>query len=218
MDRVAGVDGCPRNWVAAVCDGSGPPGRVEWRLLPLAFGPMLDALADCAVVAVDVPIGLPMTGKRACDEAARKALGPAWPSVFMTPIRAVLEAPDYAAACTIGREREGWALSKQGWFIGDRILDATDHATERVVEAHPELSFLAMTERVLPPKKSAPGLAERLLALGRHFGDVAALLRGAPAPARADDALDALACAWTARRVLAGTATRIGADGMEIVS
>lgn len=225
VERVAGVDGCPGGWVAAVWDSSG----VSWRALPLAFGPMLDGLADCAVVAVDVPIGMPETGRRACDLAARETLGAARSSVFLTPGRAVLEAPDYATACAVGRDREGWAPSKQLWFIGDRIRDASRAFSVReaqpgcvsdmvVVEAHPEVSFLRMTGGVLPSKKSAPGMGLRLAALGEHFGDVAALLREAPSPARADDALDALACAWTSRRVLDGAAEALGEPPMAIWS
>ena len=215
VKTVAGVDGCPGGWVAAVWGAAG----VEWRALPLAFGAMLDGLADCAVVAVDVPIGLPETGKRRCDLAARAALKGAASSVFVTPVRAVLEGPDYATACAIGKEREGWAPSRQAWAIGPRVLDAAGWLGDpRVVEAHPELSFLRMTGRVVPTKHSAAGLAERLRALTPHFGDVAALLADAPRAARADDALDALACAWTARRVLTGGAVRLGGGGMEIVS
>jgi predicted RNase H-like nuclease len=219
METVAGVDGCPGGWVAAVWGDGG----VEWRLLPLAFGPMLDLLDDCAVVAVDVPIGVPESGYRACDVLAREALGPARSSAFLTPTRAMLDAPDYAAACAVGRaSADGRAMSRQTWAIGARIVDATDTVAARgdgrVVEAHPEVSFLRMTGGVLPPKKSAPGLAARLLALGEHVGDVPALLRAAPRPAGADDALDALACAWTARRVLTGDATRLGDGGMVIVS
>jgi predicted RNase H-like nuclease len=220
--KVAGVDGCPGGWVGAVWDGGSGAAAVEWRALPLAFGPMLDALADCAVVAVDVPIGY-ADGPRPCDALAKQALGKGASSVFLVPPREVLEAPDYVTACDIGREKYGKALSKQMWFIRDRVLDATatlaaQEAEQRVVEAHPEVSFLRMTGRVLPPKKSAPGLAARLVALGEHFGDVPRLLETAPRPAAADDALDALACAWTARRVLAGQATVLGDGGMEIVS
>ena len=219
VERVAGVDGCPGGWVAAVWDSSG----VSWRALPLAFGPMLAGLADCAVVAVDVPIGVPESGIRRCDTEARKVLGPARSSVFLTPTRAVLEAPDYVTACAVGRDREGWAPSKQLWNIADRIRGAHSVFSVRearpgrgcdVVEAHPEVSFLRMTGRVLPSKRSAPGRAEREAALRAVVGDWPA----PPRPARADDALDALACAWTARRVLDGTAVRLGEAPMEIVS
>ena len=219
METVAGVDGCPGGWVAAVWSDAG----VEWRALPLPFADLLDGLADCAVVAVDVPIGLPVTGYRRCDVDAKTALGAGRSSVFLVPPRAVLEAPDYVEACRTGRALHGKAISKQTWFIGGRIIDATDTVAERdaagrVVEAHPELSFQAMAGRPLRAKRSAPGLAERLLALAPHFGDVPALLAAAPPAANPDDALDALACAWTARRVAAGEATRLGDPPMEIVT
>jgi predicted RNase H-like nuclease len=220
VETVAGVDGCPGGWVAAVWSRTG----VEWRLLPLPLGPALDLLAGCAVVAVDVPIGMPESGPRRCDVLAKQRLGRGAASVFMTPIRAALEEPDHGAACRLLADRGEKGMSIQTWHIGKRIVDATDAVAARggrgarVVEAHPEVSFLTMTGEVLPPKRSAPGLAARLAALGEHFGDVPLLLRDAPRPARADDALDALACAWTARRVLDGTAQRLGENGMEIVS
>jgi predicted RNase H-like nuclease len=207
------VDGCPGGWVAAVWTGD----DVTWRALPLAFDALLAGLADCAVVAVDVPIGMPETGKRACDLAARAVLKGAASSVFLTPVRAVLAAPDHATGCAIGKATEGWAPSIQAWGIRDRVLGAeVALGNARVVEAHPEVSFHAMTGRVLPSKRSAPGLGERLVALSAHFADVPGLLRAAPPPARADDALDALACAWTARRVLSGTAGALGEPPMVI--
>jgi predicted RNase H-like nuclease len=217
MALVAGVDGCPGGWVAAVVDGeeggAGVAG-VEWRLLPLSFAAMLDGLADCVRIAVDVPIGMPETDHRRCDLAARRLLRPASSSVFAVPPRRVLEAASHKAACEVGRGLHGMAISVQTWQIRGRVLDATDTVTDhaRVVEAHPEVSFRLMTERVLPTKHSAPGLGERIAALGEHFGNVLALLRDCPAPARADDALDALACAWTARRVLTGTAITLPHD------
>ncbi|HVF03460.1 MAG TPA: DUF429 domain-containing protein [Frankiaceae bacterium] len=209
------MDGCPGGWVAAVWSARG----VEWRALPLPFGELLAGLAGCATIAVDVPIGLPRSGYRACDVEARRVLKGAASSVFLVPPRAVLAAPTYADACAAGRAAEGRAISKQTWFLKDRILDATAHrADPRLVEAHPELSFRTMTGRALGPKRSAPGLAARMVALGEHFGDVPALLRDAPAAANADDALDALACAWTARRVADGTATFLGDRGMVIAT
>src|SRR5688500_17313337 len=57
--RCAGVDGCTGGWVVAV-DGAPP----EVIVVP-AF---VDVLAVCnGVIAVDMPIGLPATGRRACD-------------------------------------------------------------------------------------------------------------------------------------------------------
>ncbi len=35
-----------------------------------------------AVIAIDIPIGLPDTGRRQADLLARKAVGPLWASVY----------------------------------------------------------------------------------------------------------------------------------------
>jgi predicted RNase H-like nuclease len=196
----------------------GPDG-VEWRVTPLAFGALLDALGDAEVVAADVPIGLPDPAPRECDLLARAALGSGRSSVFVVPPREVLEAPDYAAACAVARSLTGKAISLQTWHIGARVLDATDTVAarpeRRVVEAHPEVSFATLAGGPLPSKLGAAGIGVRIAALAPVFGDVPALLAACPRPARADDALDALACAWTARRVLDGTAAYLG-DGPSI--
>ncbi|HYJ77607.1 MAG TPA: DUF429 domain-containing protein, partial [Actinomycetes bacterium] len=83
---VLGVDGCRGGWMGAlVADGA-----VTW----LRFGDITAALAvGAAVVGVDMPIGLPATGRRECDLLAKKTLGAAHPRVFLTPPRAVLAAP-----------------------------------------------------------------------------------------------------------------------------
>ena len=62
---------------------------------------------------------------------------------------------------------------------------------------------------MLPRKKSAAGALLRLQALTAALGEVPP---DAPAQAGLDDALDALACAWTARRFLAGTAEVLGGE------
>jgi len=206
---VAGVDGCPRGWVAAVW---GPDG-VEWRVTPLSFATLLGALPEAVRIAVDVPIGC---GPRACDREAKAMLGAARSSVFAIPAREVLEAPTYADALAVAARRGDKGISVQTWYIKDRVLDATDNADARVVEAHPEVSFLRLAGTALPPKKSAAGVGARLAVLAKVFGDVPALLAACPRPATADDALDALACAWTARRVLDGEAERLGDDTASI--
>lgn len=209
MRIVAGVDGCPRGWIAAVW---GPDG-VEWRVTPLSFRALLDALPDAVRIAVDVPIGC---GPRSCDAEAKALLGKGGPSVFTIPAKEVLEAPTYADALRIAAARGEKGISVQTWNIGARVLDATANRDERVVEAHPEVSFARLAGRPLPSKKSAAGLGARLAVLSEVFDDVPGLLARCPAPATADDALDALACAWTARRVLDGTAERLGDDAAAI--
>jgi len=50
------------------------------------------------VVAIDMPIGLPDAGRRHADVLARGAVGGLWAAVFMTPVRAAMEAVDHLAA------------------------------------------------------------------------------------------------------------------------
>lgn len=214
-----GADGCPDRWVVAEIDAAAPREQrtVRWHLLPLDPAELL-ALPAVAI-AIDVPIGLPPTGSRPCDDAARELLGPARPSVFLTPSRPVLEAADYRAACTLAWSRSERAPSKQLWGIQPRIRavdrglqGATPADRDRVVECHPELSFRALAGTPhLAGKRTAPGVGQRIAALA-PFVDPAAALVNAPVEARVDDALDALACAWTAARWHAGTARVLGGE------
>jgi predicted RNase H-like nuclease len=87
----------------------------------------------------------------------------------------------------------------------------TPELESRVIESHPEVSFAAMADAVLPPKKSAPGVAGRIAALAPWI-DATAALATAPATVPVDDALDALACAWTAERFVRGIHESLG-DG-----
>jgi predicted RNase H-like nuclease len=68
-----------------------------------------------------------------------------------------------------------------------------------------------LTGEVLPSKRSARGVGLRLRALGHE----AAALVDAPPQAGVDDALDALACAVTARRWALGEAEVLGDDSRD---
>ena len=106
------------------------------------------------------------------------------------------------------RELTGQGISVQAWCLRHAIASGARMAADRrVVEVHPEVSFLAMTGSVLPSKKTPRGRAARLTAL-------AAALPGLDVSAVPphDDAVDALACAWTARRWAAGTARVLGGE------
>src|SRR3974390_1401368 len=107
--RVLGVDACRRGWIAialedAVTDAYFAEDVQELVSRAEAGGPV-------AVVAIDMPIGLPDRGQRQADVLARAAIGPLWPSVFMTPVRAALQAPDHATASAINRTLAGQGVS-----------------------------------------------------------------------------------------------------------
>jgi predicted RNase H-like nuclease len=139
--------------------------------------------------------------------------------VFFAPTRGIVERPaeDYASALRWMRDSGEDLMSAQAFGIVAKVRDVdtvlTREIQNRVIEAHPELSFRAMARADdLPSKKSAPGAAHRLVALRTWIADVTDQLAGAPGNVPVDDALDALACAWTAERFATGRAETLGGD------
>ena len=156
-----------------------------------------DVLALCdGVIAVDMPIGLPAEGRRACDTEARAMLGPRRSSVFPVPTRRALAATAFA---------EVRGLSIQGWNLVPKIREVDACWESRVVECSPELTFTVLAGAPMQHnKRTAEGRAERRAVLG----DVVTRSKGAAT----HDVLDAHACLRTARRVVTGSAIELG-DG-----
>lgn len=207
---MAGVDGAREGWVVARVEAD----RIGWAVLPTA-AQVLAATRGCAAVGVDIPLGFPAgPAGRACEREAERRLGRARASVFRTPPREVLQAPTHAEACRVAKRLTGKAISIQSYGIRARILDwdAVPDRPDGLVEVHPELSFRRLAPDVaFAGKKSARGAGQRLAALGRWLGD-ALVLPDLPAAAALDDALDALAAAWSARRWLCAEAERLGPE------
>jgi predicted RNase H-like nuclease len=210
---VLGVDGWRGAWVGARLDGR------SVTLVALTDVAAVLAVPDVEVVAIDMPIGLPDDGVRACDDAARARLrgSGAAGSVFPTPVRAVLATDDYAEARVLSRAATSppRAPSAQAFQLvkAIRALDDAlgDPPLERVVEVHPELAFRALDPAVRDRKGSARGTVQRLRAL-RRVMDVEEALAAAPVGVPVIDALDACAAAWSARRIADGVAECVG-DG-----
>ncbi len=216
---VAGVDGCRGGWAVVVApldteraDGPAP----ELHLLP-TIAPLLTAVRDgrLAAVAVDMPIGLPGAAGRSSDRIARRRLGARGSSVFPTPPRVVLAADDWPSALAAARAVTGAGISIQAWNLVPRIreLDAAvdPGVQDRVTEAHPESTFAELAGAPLASRKrTAEGRADRLRLLAHVLPDPSALLAGRPAGVAADDALDAAALVWTARRFVRGDALLLG--------
>jgi predicted RNase H-like nuclease len=207
--RVAGVDGCRGGWVIAVANGE----RVDISVRP-DFRQVVDLL-DHGVdaIAVDIPVGLPAAGARACDLAARRLLGPRRASVFPAPPRALLHERDFPTALRAKRAIDGTGLSKQAFLLLPKIaaVDAaiTPDLQHRIVEAHPELAFRRRACADLLSKHTSAGLDQRRrLVAGLH--PHRPLSR--PAGARPDDVLDAVVLTATARRLALGQADHLG-DG-----
>ncbi|MDE2615908.1 MAG: DUF429 domain-containing protein [Burkholderiales bacterium] len=215
---ITGVDGCPAGWYAVHL----PPGRSEVEACVHArFADLLRACPAPACVAVDMPIGLGEQGERACDEAARQRLKQRGSSVFAAPLRAVLGAASHEEASARRRAIDGKGMSIQAYNILRKVeqVDAALRASAadalRVHEVHPELCFMQMNggRPLAHGKKSAAGHALRIRLLAPHFpGQAERLLDGFPRrQVQADDVLDALACLWTAQRLLRGQALSLPA-------
>ena len=209
--RVLGVDACRAGWAGIALAGG------EARAY---FAPGIRELADRAaadgplqVIAIDIPIGLADAGRRGADVLARKELEGRWPSLFITPVRAAVEAAGYQAAAAENRRLAGEGLSRQAFALRAKILDvdqwlqAGSPAPARVVEAHPELSFAAMAGAPLRSRKNTwAGAVQRRTLLAQAGIVLDGDLGLAGEQAGVDDVLDAAAAAWTARRVSHGSA------------
>jgi predicted RNase H-like nuclease len=210
-ERVLGVDACRAGWIGIVLSGGKArayfaPGIRELADRAAADGPVL-------VIAIDIPIGLADTGRRRADQLAREALGRRWPSLFITPVRAAVEAADYQAAAAENRRLAGEGLSRQAFALRAKILDvdrwlqAGSPAPARVVEAHPELTFASLAGAPLRSRKNTwAGAVQRRTLLAQAGIVLDGDLGLAGEQAGVDDVLDAAAAAWTARRVSRGFA------------
>jgi predicted RNase H-like nuclease len=218
---LAGVDGCRTGWVVAFVRPAGDEIRV--RIEP-SFSGILGAAERPAVVAVDMPIGLPPRigpGGRGPENAVRPLLGQRQSSVFSVPSRAAVYAQDYRESCRIAAETSDppRKVSKQLFMIAakirevDAVLRASAEAAARVFEVHPEVAFWRLNgERALDEPKKVKGrpyeaglVLRRRLLVGAGIPEAVACA-DPPRGAAADDLLDALACATIARRIRAGLA------------
>jgi predicted RNase H-like nuclease len=97
MRIVCGADGCRVGWVAVTKDLQS--GEIRWQVYGSARDLVL-ASPSAQIIALDIPIGLPGRGARDADLEGRQLLGkPRGSRVFPAPIRAVLYAGSYQAAC-----------------------------------------------------------------------------------------------------------------------
>jgi len=81
--------------------------------------------------AIDIPVGmtdLSTAYRRAADAAARAFIRPAGSSVFSTPPREVLVAPNYQAALVVSRALNRGGISAQSYALGHKILEIDELA------------------------------------------------------------------------------------------
>jgi predicted RNase H-like nuclease len=166
--RLVGVDGCRSGWVVASSDfsptGDRPLAAPSFSIVR-TFAALTDVLQACsAVIAVDMPIGLPSgaprdDGRRPVDAEARRFLGPArGSSVFSAPCRPTLAAREYREACAleVAARGSGQGLSQQAYRIIPKLREVDlvveprhqepirDGAGIWIREAHPEVVFAVL--------------------------------------------------------------------------
>jgi predicted RNase H-like nuclease len=218
---VAGVDGCPGGWLVAFMRAAAREVRV--RIVP-QFAQVLAAAESAAVIAIDIPIGLPARagwGGRAPERLVRPLLGARQSSVFSVPSRAALATADYRQACAVALATSDppRKISKQLFMIAPKIREVDQslrmdpQASDRVFEVHPELAFwrLNASRALDEPKKIKGRCNDRGLAVRRRLLIAAGFPESMvhadpPKGAGEDDLLDALACAAIAQRIAEGRA------------
>lgn len=219
MVWVAGADRCKRGWFRAAREtGSG---ELHFEVFREA-SELLRAAPSPRVLGLDIPIGLPNSGRRACEEAAREVLGARRSSVFDPPIRPALcagsreEASRITAECDGGRRvsAQSFGLYRKVQEV-DTLLVTSGEARARIREVHPEVCFWAWNEEAAmrASKKTPAGLHQRrALALKWLGAGVLANARKHAGPGVADDdILDAIAALRTATRIAEGRARTLPA-------
>jgi predicted RNase H-like nuclease len=122
-DTLVGVDGCRGRWIGVIDER----GRLNARVFA-DWSQLMTELHRATVIGVDIPIGLPAKGSRACDVEARRRLGrPRGSSVFPVPVRGVLtEVLSYREASDLHRQIDGRGLSQQAYQLLPKILQVDD--------------------------------------------------------------------------------------------
>lgn len=213
------------------------PGELVQVSVFTRFSQLLDALPADAIVAVDMPIGLPERvgkGGRGPEALLRRHLEQRQSSVFSIPSRAAVYAEPgpfssvedwYAAhrrASAVSRETSdpprGVSIQAFGLFSKireiDMLLVVQPELASRVIESHPEAAFWRLNgqQAMRLPKKvkgvvNPAGMAERRQLLERCGLDAGLLAGPVPKGAGEDDFLDACAMLLVAERHAMGIAS-----------
>ncbi|SDX94242.1 DUF429 domain-containing protein [Paenibacillus sp. CF384] len=233
-----GVDGSKNQWVAALLDSTQEESTIRYVQVEHLEELWAEFGMTCRKLLIDMPLGLSSSGKRRCDELVMDMLGPAnkkrcfhapsynaleeWRRLTRAesngePARSPIER--YNAINGINVTDTQMNLTPPGYALVPRIANVRDFvlsiADRSVVsEAHPEVCFLALSNRErFSSKHHVPGLFERLAVIQSHIpnfiNDVAS---GGDAvwnqvSAKMDDVLDATVLALTARMMMENPAS-----------
>jgi threonine dehydratase len=220
---VAGADGCSAGWSVVLKDIAGrhePQHLVLKDMASLLRHPLVPAL-----IAVDMPIGLPDKvgpGGRGPEVELRAKLGERKASIFSIPSRSAVYAEDFQAACeaSLATSEPPRKISIQSFNLFPKVreLDELIRADAGLAlimrECHPEGAFMVMNygEPLSEPKKlksaiNPAGMNQRKKLLMDVAGFSEAFLSTkTTGGVGQDDFIDACACAWVAEKMAKGTA------------
>ena len=230
--HIFGIDGCPAGWLV-LSQKADNSGSLSARIYP-TLDELAPHLREDHIAAIDMPIGMPTPDHypRACDIAARRALGSRACCVFSAPCRGVLShLHHYPSASSWHKHATGKAISCQAFNILPKInqLDTFLSLHPGIAsfhEIHPEVSFAYMNGSngkptpILTKKTSPEGaqaradLIEQAFPTTLHNSEVMESLQqnlgprskqGKPRWAL-NDLYDAFAALWSAHRIMSNTA------------
>lgn len=164
--EVAGVDGCPAGWLM-VKYVSG----TFYYQIHQHFDELASANPNLARILIDIPVGLASPRyPRTIDQKLRKQLGRRSSTVFNTPVRAAIYAPNFRGARSVNKQLTGKSLSIQSLHLIDKIKQVDQYLmkavskTPKIYESHPELCFKSLNQgnTLLSKKTTKEGLRDRL--------------------------------------------------------
>lgn len=208
---VFGIDGCKGGWFYI---GLGSD-KTTFGITK-SIEVLIEQQGAAARYYIDIPIGLIDEGaERRCDAEGRKLLGPGrGSSVFPSPTRAAVYSDTYTEASALNHAATGRKLSKQSWAIVpkireiDELLLKNPEFRSRIREVHPEILFygLANNQPMKWSKRTPEGFMERMDLLEACHPGAKSLFQEIreftkPSVVAADDILDAMAAAVSARSI-----------------
>jgi len=199
-----GIDGCKGKWLAVAISRNKFEVAIHENIAEICHK---YSVADSVII--DMPIGLPERIEDIRpDGKLRKLLKGKASSVFNTPCRQAVYAPDYTQAIEENKKVLGLAISPLAYAIVPKIREIDVFLKEnpdwknRLVESHPEYCFALLNQGkpVLEKKKKPDGKAVRLSLLSEYYAESCNVIEQfqktiSGSTSKTDDVIDALVLA-----------------------
>lgn len=207
-----GIDGCKGQWIAvAISNETFEVGKYK------TIEEICNKYQTADAVLIDIPIGLPESKTEAFrrpEAALRSKLEKKASSVFNTPFRQIVYAPDAKSAWELNHALEArqtpisMGLCKAIKQV-DSFLQDNPQWKNRLRESHPEYAFFLLNAKnsLLYSKLEEQGIAERMHILKGYFKEAPSVMetyvKQNKSRKKTDDVVDALCLAVVGRLGLA---------------